>query len=307
MNIIVSFLLFVLVIMVVVIIHEGGHFWVGRLCGVAVKKFSVGFGPVLWSYSSSSGCLFVLSALPLGGYVEFAEDAPSFPRAKRKRSFYNFSLSLISPDKTLANTPPLGRICIAFAGPFANILLAWLLLTGSFFFQGHAINNTPDAVVGTLTEISPAREGGMLVGDKILAIDGQLVEDFQHLVDIFKTYPPRSTVAFLIVRGQQQEQKTLSITLGDKDAHAYLGIMPLESAKADLSLATSTYYAVGQIVFITKRTAEYLYGAFQQKSDLSDLAGPLGIAQIAGQVYESGGFSRLHALCSNTFFRSWAF
>lgn len=146
---------FVVTIAVLVAVHEFGHFWVARKLGVKVLRFSIGFGKTLWSRTDSSGCEYVVAAIPLGGYVKMLDEREApVAEAERHASF---------------NRQPVWKRCaIVLAGPVANFVLAICLFWGMFF--GEQLSLVP--VVGQVTPNSPAAHAGLQAGQEIVAVDG---------------------------------------------------------------------------------------------------------------------------------------
>lgn len=146
---------FVVAVMVLVPIHEFGHFYVARRCGVKVLRYSIGFGKVLLRWHDRQGTEFALSAIPLGGYVKMLDEREGdVPEAELHRAFNR---------KTVWQ-----RIAIVIAGPIANFLLAilffWVLLLGG------ERDLTP--VVGQVEPDSIAAHAGLDSGQEIVAVDG---------------------------------------------------------------------------------------------------------------------------------------
>lgn len=158
-------LAFLFVLGVLVAFHELGHYLVARWCGVKVLRFSFGFGRVLWSRRhGADGTEWAISAIPLGGYVKMADEregdvAPAdLPRAFNRQSVWR-------------------RIAIVVAGPVANLLLAVLLLAGTY------VAGVPGqrAVVAAPPNGSAAAIAGIRDGDLVTAIDGRKVASWQDL------------------------------------------------------------------------------------------------------------------------------
>lgn len=134
---------FIVAISVLVVIHEYGHFWVARRCGVRVIRFSVGFGKPFWSFRDRLGTEYALAPLPLGGYVKMLDER----EAPVPAELYSESFNAKTPWQ---------RIAIAAAGPIANFLFAivayWALFiagtTGVVATVGHVEPNTPAAIAG---------------------------------------------------------------------------------------------------------------------------------------------------------------
>ena len=141
---------------VLVTIHEFGHFWVARRCGVKVLRFSVGFGTPLWRWRDRQDTEFVIAAIPLGGYVKMLDEREeSVPEALRDQAF---------------NRKPVGqRIAIVAAGPLGNFLLALVF----FWVLAMLGSQQVKPVVGELLPGSPAELAGVRPGEEIVAVDGK--------------------------------------------------------------------------------------------------------------------------------------
>lgn len=159
-----TLLSFALLISAIVFFHELGHLVVGKLCGVKALRFSIGFGPRLFGFRWGE-TEYRVSALPLGGYVKFAGDNPTEELAPEDRG------------RGFLEQPPSRKAAIAFAGPFANFLLA-LALYFVLFLSPH---RDLAAVVGYVKPESPAARAGFAYGDRIVAVDGEPVDGFLAL------------------------------------------------------------------------------------------------------------------------------
>jgi regulator of sigma E protease len=150
-----TILSFLVALVILVAVHEFGHFYVARRCGVKVLRFSVGFGKILWSTRDKTGTEYSFSALPLGGYVKMLDEREGeVPESERHRAFNNQSVWK--------------RIAIVAAGPLANFLLAILLLWGLLLGGERSI--IPK--VGKVLPESVAAQMGIEPGQEILAVDG---------------------------------------------------------------------------------------------------------------------------------------
>src|SRR5262245_60369545 len=156
---------FLVTLGVLVVIHELGHFWVARLAGVKVLRFSVGFGRILWSRPfGPDKTEWALSAIPLGGYVKMADeregdvDARDLPRAFNRQSVWK-------------------RIAIVAAGPIANLLLAILIFAGTY------VAGVPgqQALLSAPPDDSAAARAGLRAGDLVVAVDDDPVRSWQDL------------------------------------------------------------------------------------------------------------------------------
>lgn len=144
---------------VLVTIHEFGHFWVARRCGVRVERFSVGFGKPLLSWHDRHGTEFVIAALPLGGYVKMLDGREQDLTPEQEQEAFNLK--------------PVGqRMAVVVAGPVANFLLAFV------FFWLLAILGTQQVrpVIGEIIPGGLADVAGLMVGQEIVAVDGETVQ-----------------------------------------------------------------------------------------------------------------------------------
>jgi regulator of sigma E protease len=156
---------FAVVLGILVTFHELGHYFVARLCGVKVLRFSVGFGRVLWSRRfGRDNTEWAVSAIPLGGYVKMADEREGdVPAADLARAFNRQNVGK--------------RIAIVAAGPVANLLLA-VLLFGSAYMAGVPAQK---ALLAQPQAGSPAALAGIVAGDLVTAVDGDPVRSWQDL------------------------------------------------------------------------------------------------------------------------------
>jgi regulator of sigma E protease len=144
---------------VMILIHELGHFWAARYFGVGVEVFSFGFGPRLFGFRRGETD-YRFSAILFGGYVKMRGDQPGEDGSE-------------DPDGFLGK-PKWQRLIISFAGPFMNIILAIGLLTGLFMVKYQKIADADQrAVIGHVIKGSAAAKAGLQEGDRIVAIDGE--------------------------------------------------------------------------------------------------------------------------------------
>src|SRR3989449_10369595 len=154
-----------LVLGLMIMIHEWGHFIVARLFGVRVDVFSIGFGPRLFGWKRGATD-YRVSALPLGGYVRMAGQDLS-------RVDSNGVARTGAADE-LMSKPRWQRVLISFAGPAVNLIMPILLLTGVFAIKGvpyPAYLDNP-AIIAGLNEVDPLRTAGVVARDKIVEVNG---------------------------------------------------------------------------------------------------------------------------------------
>jgi regulator of sigma E protease len=188
---------FVVVLGVLILVHEWGHFIVARLSGVGVERFSIGFGPVLWRYRGKQ-TEYCVSAFPLGGYVKMMGDD--------ENPLEGGKTGAVDPAQAF-NTKPLPvRFLIVFAGPAMNAVLAVVIFALVFMFLGRPV---VPAMVGRVTEGGPAARAGLAAGDRITAVDGRPVEYWEDVLRAVQDQ--RGGALQLTVKGDAGE-RTVSVT-----------------------------------------------------------------------------------------------
>jgi regulator of sigma E protease len=163
----------IFVLSIVVTIHELGHFWVARACGVAIDCFSIGFGRALFSWRDKQGVEWRIAAIPLGGYVRFSgdENAASVPDQNdlaAMKSAIVVREGEAAVKRYFHFKPVWQRALIAVAGPMANFILAILIMAAFLVVIG---NPRGQATVREVQPNSPAAQAGLLPGDILLKAD----------------------------------------------------------------------------------------------------------------------------------------
>lgn len=198
-----TLLAFIAALVIIVFVHEFGHYIAGRWCGIGADVFSIGFGPVLVSRIDSRGTRWQVAAVPFGGYVKFKGDADA---ASGKDAGAMSGLSAQERRATMHGAPLWARTITVAAGPVANFLLSIAIFAAVMAASGVA---TDRVAVGALNPLPPDYGSELREGDEILAIDGQPIPDYEAFYDYArdaeaapsKPYTVRRDGAEMVVRG----------------------------------------------------------------------------------------------------------
>src|SRR5664280_1585618 len=198
---------------IMILVHEFGHYAAAKWFGVRVDVFSIGFGKRLTGFRRG-GTDYRISALPLGGYVKMAGESPLESRTG-------------APDEFMSH-PRWQRFVIAVAGPAMNIILAVFLLTGVFMVHyEHPVYLDQPAVVGWVMENSPAAKAGVEPGDRIVRIDGQQNPTWEDaLLKVAVT--SKGPVDVAIQRGNEVLEKQIQPERDGSDQYDTMGWLPEE-------------------------------------------------------------------------------
>ena len=165
----ITIIAFLILLGVLVVIHEGGHFFVLRMCKVHVDRFSVGMGPVIYKKKDKKGTEFALSALPLGGYVSYLSKKALDAEPEMKKNFTDEQL-----DNLFETKPKWQRAAVMFAGPLANFILAVFIFT--FIFSSQQTVKPIFLVDGEYVS-SSSISGDINKNDILVSINGEKISN----------------------------------------------------------------------------------------------------------------------------------
>ena len=287
---------FVLVLTIVVTVHELGHFLAARACGVAVDRFSIGFGRALVSWHDRSGVEWRIGWIPLGGYVRFAgdENEASVPDQEGLEALRREVLAGEGPQgltRYYHFKPVWQRALIAAAGPAANFLLAITLFAALLMAFGE-YRALPK--IGTVETGGPAALAGIRTDDLVVEVAGQPVDSFQSLSHIVQLRGGAPTDIVIERRGRRIE---LTVTpawamvedgLGGMRRAGRIGVgrLPKDSDVVHITYGPSEA-AVGGVTKtwgVLRTTVYYLGRIISGQVNADQISGPLGIANLTGKV-----------------------
>lgn len=186
---------------VMIIIHELGHYWAAVLCDVKVDVFSVGFGPRLFGFRRGETD-FRFSAILFGGYVKMTGEQPGEGPSDDPRAF--------------SNKPRWQRLLIVFAGPLMNVILAVALLTGLYMVRYYKPSDSYlQAVIGWVDQGSPAARAGIEKGDRVIEVDGRKNPSWDDLKEA-ESFNANRAISVTVERGQGTLKTSLTPSFDDE-------------------------------------------------------------------------------------------
>lgn len=270
---------FLIVLSLVVIVHEFGHFWAARLSGVKVEEFSLGFGKILWSRQDKKGTVWKVCLIPLGGYVKmFGDaDAASATADETAKEFTEEEKKVSFPHQSLWV-----KAFISVAGPAMNYIFAIILLT--IFLSIFGLVVVPP-VVSDVSKGSAAEAAGILKNDRILTINGEKINEF---ADVRRFVQLNNVLDIVVLR--EGKEIPLTARLSSENGGAVLGVQAVMSQEhfKPLSVPQAFVESVKEAWEITEDTLVILKRILLGQRSADDMRGPLGIAEASGDAARGG-------------------
>ncbi|KPF80543.1 RIP metalloprotease RseP [alpha proteobacterium AAP81b] len=278
---------YVLMVAILVVVHEGGHYLAGRLFGCRIDSFAFGFGGEIVGWNDRRGTRWKLNAIPLGGYVKFTGDM-------NEASQPDPALLALPPaerEQLFVFKPLWQRAIIVAAGPAINFVFAILILAGFYIGLGHPV--TPPVA----TQIMPgsvAAAAGLRPGDRITAVDGVATtrfEDIFNKVMVNAGEPMRLTVA----RGGATRDVTLvprvveeKDRFGNVSRHGRLGLLATGRELVRVGPVAALGLAVRDTWEISASIATTIGQIVTGTRSLSEMGGPIKAGVVTGQQASLG-------------------
>ena len=284
---------FIFLILVVVFIHEYGHYYFAKKYGVGVTDFSIGFGQEIFGWNDKSGTRWKICWIPLGGYVKFFGDRNVYSQADQEEIIQKYSEK--DREKLFVLKPLYQRVLIVFGGPLANFLLALVIFFSIYTFVGKDF--TP-AVINEVQKDSPAMVGGLKQNDIILEIDGNKVKSIME-VSKYITMSTDEIIDFKVKRSYDElllkikpetvlGEDNLGNQVNKRIVGIKLGAYNNEINHVKLGPTQAIYHAAHEVYYVSISSLKYIGAMIFGKADTSQLGGPIRIAKISGQVAEFG-------------------
>lgn len=277
---------FIIVISIIVFVHEFGHFWVARRCGVKVETFSIGFGTELFGITDKHGTRWKFCLIPMGGYVKMFGDKNAASQTDEEALS---KMSLKEKQKAFVSKSLLSKSAIVAAGPAANYLLSAIIFSLFFLIYGYPSAST---TVSAVLESSPASKAGIYPGDVLSEINGKQVKNFDDIMKIMALNLGEEIV--IKVNGQDSfkvikpEEMTTKDALGNEVKQYRIGIIAnditIEKQNIFGAIKLGVYECYKLSAMTLKAMAQMITGVRSGQ----ELGGPIKIAQYAAKSAESG-------------------
>jgi len=284
---------FIVLIVIVVFIHEYGHYYFAKRFGVGVTDFSIGFGKEMFGWNDKSGTRWKVCVIPLGGYVKFFGDRNVYSQADNDKIIKEYSKE--DQDKLFVLKPLYQRALIVFGGPLANFLLAILIFFSVYTFAGKDF--TP-AVINEVQKDSPAMVAGLKDKDIVVSIDGNEVKSIMEVskyimmsTDEFINFTVNrydQDLTFRVKPNIVEGEDNLGNKINKRMVGIKLGAYNNEVNHVKLGPAKALFYAVNEVYYVSTSSLKYIGSMIAGNGDTSQLGGPIRIAKISGQVAEFG-------------------
>lgn len=290
-----SVIIFIVILLVLVLVHEWGHFFSAKKFGIKVEEFGFGFPPRAAKLFKKGDTTYTLNWLPIGGFVKIYGENPD-------------EESLNGPDsaRSMVNKPRWQQAIVLFAGVFMNFLLAWILFSISFLSgMPTSVQNMPEGteikdlnlLVISVEKDSPADLAGIKAKDQIVYIEGdggQYIE-----APYISPYTVQSAVAgskggikIGYLRGKEKTINFVDITPDNKSGTPMIGVAMDQIGTLKLPLHKAIVEGMKLNWSVTKGTAHGLFklvwDGVRGKGNFSSVTGPVGIVGIVGDAADFG-------------------
>ena len=293
-----SVIIFLVILVILILVHEFGHFIVAKKNGIRVDEFGIGFPPKILTLGRKNGTEYTLNWIPLGGFVKIFGENPN-----------EESISGPDSERSFVNKPKIIQALVLVAGVVFNLIFAWFIFAVIFLIGVTTVVSDTDlkysknveVVIMETLEGSPGAIAGILSDDRIISLDGNKIDPLNG-IDKIVTYIVGGSgdIELVLMRADEEVNlrimPELGLISGDPDRRAIgISMALIGDLKYPVHIAL---WEGGKITYqITKTVAvaigALIVGAFTLSADLSDIAGPIGIVSVVGDAAELGIVSLL--------------
>ncbi len=271
---ILQILLLILMLGIIILIHECGHFLFAKLFHVHIYQFSIGMGPVIWTHKGKDKVDYNLRAFPIGGFVQMAGEV------------YEDDQN-IDKSKFMCNKPWLQRLLILVAGVTFNFILAIIILFCLALFNGSSVAKP---IVSEVLDGYPIKEAGIVVGDKITYINGYKITNWDkaQIVLVMKSKDDIYEFTIEHENGEVEDYNITPKTEKDEDGNEVKKFGVAVEAKENKGLFNAIKYSFEKFGTIISSMALTIWGLLSGKIALGALSGPVGMYEVVGQSLQLG-------------------
>ena len=284
MEFIISLSSFLFVVFIMVTIHEWGHFFVARLCGVKVDVFAIGFGKTIYSKFDSKGTEWKINVLPLGGYVKmFGDSGPASDADMEK-------IQLMTEDEknfSFFHKKLWQKALVVFAGPFMNYVLAFVVMFFLLLCYGEKTISTKISIVEAG---SVAENIGIKSGDIISSINGKHVSDMFEVKQIINQNRESKSLNIIVKRDNTEkifDVIPISVQLTNGKKVMRIGVGGTEET-INYNFIDSIKQASVRIYMLNVFMIDGLIKLISGEGSKDDVGGPIKIAKITGEAMKNG-------------------
>ena len=283
-----------ILVTIIAFVHEYGHYIVAKLCKVKVEEFAIGMGKEAFGWTAKNGVRWKICYFPIGGYVKMLgqSDIPKADFIYKNDAEKSMSFETKSP---------LQKIAIAIAGPFANIILTFFVLTILYTHFGKMKINP---IIGSVAKNSPALEIGMKIDDKILSINSKEISDFTEFKRIFALHGC-NTMNIKIERIEGKKIKIIdtqitprNMDIQDESGRIHtacmIGITPKSYEMIFYNAKSGIIQSLQDTIQMSLDTANGIFQLITGQRSIKELSGPLRIGKYSHKAAQGGLVSFLH-------------
>lgn len=270
-----SIILAFLALIVMIVLHEWGHFIAGRICKTPIHEFSIGMGPLIFQRKGKKETTFSLRAIPMGGYCAFdADDASG------------------AVDSSLNKLPVYKRIFIFVAGPLMNIITAFLIYFSIALFMGFP---TVVPVVDTVVEDSAAY-GVLQEGDELIAVEGKEINNDVTLLSEYVNESNGEEITITVLRDGSEVDVEITPTYDEANQRYLMGISQ-QTEYENASFIESIKYGFTATAAAIVSTFQGIIGLVTGAYKVSDMSGIVGVVSVMSTYATPSTLSVFMSLC----------
>lgn len=264
-----TILITLLIIAVLILVHEWGHFITARKIGIPVWEFSIGFGPKIYG-RKKDGVEYSLRLIPLGGYVRMAGEEPGDD----------------NDPEGFNNRTPLEKMGVAFAGPFMNFVLALLIFVYIYSVVGiPRVSDQP--LIGQVVANTPAEQGGLQANDLVLQANNKDIKTWEQFTVAISSTPQGQPLNLTVKRNEQVLNLSITPVKNETTGKPSIGVMSA-IAYDKQGIISAIKIGFQQTYELTVLLLSSLGILVSGGASVNDLAGPVGIYKLIGEAAQAG-------------------